>query len=104
VTDTTPPTDEQLAAIRARHATYRTRHDHPRAFACCSAHEAADDVPVLLAEVGRLRVELALVDEEIEEIEAAAGDDPNTPEAVRLMIQLLRKARTVPHPVPTREG
>lgn len=51
--------DEQLDAIEASHAAYRASHDHPGAFACCSAHAAADNAPALLAEVRRQRAELA---------------------------------------------
>lgn len=39
-----------LDAVRARQAAYVASHDHPGAFACCSAHASADDVPDLLDE------------------------------------------------------
>jgi hypothetical protein len=39
----------RLAAIRATHEAYEASHAHAGAFACCSAHAAADQVPVLLA-------------------------------------------------------
>jgi hypothetical protein len=42
-------TDIGLAAVRARHAAYLKSHDHSAAFACCTAHASADDVPALLA-------------------------------------------------------
>jgi hypothetical protein len=42
-----------VEAIRARQAAYRKSHDHPGAFACCTAHASADDVPALIDEVAR---------------------------------------------------
>lgn len=53
-----PLTDQQHADIRARHNVYMKWHS-PGAFACCTAHASADDVPTLLAEIDRLRAELA---------------------------------------------
>lgn len=44
-----------LDAIRARRDAYIESHSHPGAFACCTAHASADDVPAILAEVERLR-------------------------------------------------
>lgn len=60
---TTPPrtpqplTADQLAEIQADVAAYE---QHPEiGFACCSAHRPADRAPALLAEVARLRGEIA---------------------------------------------
>lgn len=64
---TGPMKPEREREIEALHAAYRTSHDHPAAFACCSAHATADTVPELLAELDRLRDELA---------EVRAGQDP----------------------------
>ncbi|GHJ04746.1 hypothetical protein TPA0906_66110 [Streptomyces olivaceus] len=46
-------TDQQLTDIEARWAAYQQHA--PTGFACCSAHPVADAVPVLLAEIRRLR-------------------------------------------------
>ena len=46
---------ELLAVARAHHDSYEQSHSHPGAFACCSAHTSADDVPELIAEVERRR-------------------------------------------------
>jgi hypothetical protein len=49
----TPMTLDRLAEIREAARTYS---GHPALdFACCTAHDAADAVPELLAEVDRLR-------------------------------------------------
>lgn len=54
-----PLTDQQLDEIEAAITTYQ---QHPNVgFACCSAHPAADATPALVAEVRRLRDELAEV-------------------------------------------
>ena len=54
---TTPMTPERKQEIRE---AARTFSEHPRlGFACCSAHDAADAVPELLAEVDRLHALLA---------------------------------------------
>lgn len=54
MTDTDPHAD-----IRQRHATYLASPVHKSGFTCCTAHATADDVPALLAEIDRLRAELA---------------------------------------------
>ena len=51
-------------------------------------------LPTLVAEIRRLRVQLAAVDEEIDDFEEAATADPDTPSAALNMIRLLRAART----------
>lgn len=43
-----------LDAIEARRVAYRASHDHLNAFACCTAHASADDVPDLMARVREL--------------------------------------------------
>jgi len=59
---TTPLTDGQLAAIKARHAYYLAR----RSSRPCPAHPSADDVPALLAELDRMAAELADVREHLD--------------------------------------
>lgn len=56
---TQPLTPEREAEIRWRREQYLLNHSHPSAFACCTAHASADDVPDLLAELDRLRTLLA---------------------------------------------
>lgn len=56
-----PMTAFRRGEIQALHADYRERHNHPGAFACCSAHPVADAVPELLAENARLREALKTV-------------------------------------------
>ncbi|MFF3730441.1 hypothetical protein ACFYXM_09010 [Streptomyces sp. NPDC002476] len=52
-----PMTPDRMVEIREAAHTY---NEHPTlGFACCSAHDAADAVPELLAEVDRLRKEVA---------------------------------------------
>jgi hypothetical protein len=51
-----------------------------------------------LAERDQLRADLARVDEEIAEFQAAAEDDPTTPAACLHMIELLRLARAPKEP------
>lgn len=46
-----------LDAIEQRANAYRTSHAHPFAFACCTAHGSADDVPALVARVRELEEE-----------------------------------------------
>jgi hypothetical protein len=53
--ETRAMTDAELADAHARHDAYKRSHDHVGAFACCTAHASADDVPRLLAEVKRLQ-------------------------------------------------
>lgn len=67
---------------------------------CCSFDGPGDVCMVHSPTVDRLRVELQqaqqqlrLIDDEIEEFEAAAQSDPNTPASVLLMIQILRRIR-----------
>lgn len=48
-----------LAAVQIRRNVYVCRHMHPGAFACCSAHASADDVPALLGAVDTLASALA---------------------------------------------
>jgi hypothetical protein len=50
--------DIDLDVINAHYATYLRVHAQSRAFRCCSAHECADDIPDLLAEIQRLTLEL----------------------------------------------
>jgi cysteinyl-tRNA synthetase len=51
------------------------------------------EVRRLTAELKQAQQQLDAVDDEIEEFEAAAQDDPNTPAGVLLMIQILRRIR-----------
>lgn len=57
-TDTPAMTDAELADAYARHDAYKRSHDHVGAFACCTAHASADDVPRLVAEIERLNTVL----------------------------------------------
>lgn len=66
------PAELDLDAIKTRHAVYAQRHDYPNAFACCSAHASADDVPALVAEVRRLREQIAVRDARLGVLRAAA--------------------------------
>lgn len=55
-----PLTPDREQEIREAVATFG---EHPvLGFACCSAHDAADAAPVLLAEIGRLRARLAALE------------------------------------------
>lgn len=54
----TTPAPADLDAVQATYDHYAARHDHPGAFACCTAHAVADRVPDIVAEVRRLRAEL----------------------------------------------
>lgn len=56
MTDQTPLTEQQLAEIEAKIATYRQHA--PTGFACCTAHPVADAGAALVAEVHRLQSEL----------------------------------------------
>jgi hypothetical protein len=48
-----------LKTTRTRFDEFVASHSHPNAFACCTAHAAAEQIPALLAEIGRLRLSLA---------------------------------------------
>jgi hypothetical protein len=69
-------------AIRELFESYRSSHGHPGAFACCSAHAAADAVPALLAEIDRVQRAYTFdtadlkrrVDEQAREIERLKAD------------------------------
>lgn len=85
--------DDDLMAI-----SFGYRGNRTQAEADFVAH-AREDVPALIAELATVRAErdeLAewkrRVTEEVEEFEAAAKDDPQTPRAARLMIASLRRA------------
>ncbi|MFD8839811.1 hypothetical protein [Streptomyces griseofuscus] len=60
-------TEIDLYAIDATIATYRKSHDHPSAFACCSAHPAADAAEKLVAENRRLRAQVEQLDRMLSE-------------------------------------
>jgi len=47
-----------LDAVREHRDVYLKTHGHQTAFACCTAHASADDVPELLDEVDRLAAAL----------------------------------------------
>lgn len=57
------------------------------------AQQAVAEETRLRAELEQAGHQLAAVDDEIEEFEAAAQGDPNTPAGVLLMIQILRRIR-----------
>lgn len=57
MTDTTPLTDMRLDEIEVAIAAYRQHA--PTGFACCTAHPVADEGAALVAEIRRLRDELA---------------------------------------------
>lgn len=44
-----------LDSVRVIHEAYLRSHDHKGSFSCCTAHASANDVPLLIAEVVRLR-------------------------------------------------
>jgi hypothetical protein len=67
-----PLSAEQRVAILARRAAYQSSHNHMGAFACCTAHASADDVPMLLREIDQLRAELACARRALSNIEADA--------------------------------
>ncbi len=71
-TEREPLSDEALAMASASLMEYVRSHDHAGAFACCSAHAAADWVNPLLKELKRTRAELA-ARVEAESADAAAG-------------------------------
>ena len=50
--------EERLAEARQHYDRYRSSHNHADAFACCSAHDSAETVPGLLAEIDRLNTVL----------------------------------------------
>lgn len=54
MTDSTRPVVD-LDAVRWRREQYKASHAHDSAFACCTAHGCAEDVPPLIAEIERLR-------------------------------------------------
>jgi hypothetical protein len=56
-------TELNLDDVAERHEAYKLEHAHENAFACCSAHASADDVPDLLAEIKRLQDDNEMVRE-----------------------------------------
>ncbi|MFD9124922.1 hypothetical protein [Kitasatospora sp. NPDC059571] len=59
----------------------------------CKLAAAKDEAERLRTELELARQQIAAIDDEIEEFEAAAQGDPNTPDGVLLMIQILRRIR-----------
>lgn len=49
--------DARLAEILRLVAAYEQSHDHPSAFACCTAHAVADHATWLVGEVRQLAAE-----------------------------------------------
>lgn len=50
-----------IDAVTAHYTAYRKSHDHPGAFACCSAHASADDVPELLEALELAQINRAIL-------------------------------------------
>lgn len=55
MTDTGPFSIDQVAEAERRYAAYRHSHEDKPAFACCTAHQAADLVPGLIETIKTLR-------------------------------------------------
>lgn len=94
-----PALDERDAEIRRMHERSSRRR---RAMQAAQESERVlqRQIDEQAAEIDRLRAELQqtqqqlrLIDDEIEEFDAAAQSDPNTPASVLLMIQILRRIR-----------
>lgn len=70
-------TDQQRVEINDRRARYLSSHAHMNAFACCTAHASADDVPLLLERLSRLEATLESADDLPARIakQALAGED-----------------------------
>lgn len=67
--------DPRLTEVTKLLADYHQSHTHPSAFACCSAHAVADEVPGLFvsvyardAEIAELRAMLKIVERRNEEL------------------------------------
>lgn len=63
--------DTRLAEVQTKLAAYRESHAHLYAFACCTAHAVADEVPFLLGEVRQLVAELQILERALGLNEAA---------------------------------
>jgi hypothetical protein len=84
--------DKAQAKAVVEHGVNRHLADK-HAATLAATDEWMDERAQLLADNHRLTSELAAIDDEIEEFEAAADGDPATPNGVLLMIQLLRRIR-----------
>jgi hypothetical protein len=71
---TDPLSELELSLAKAALNAYRESHNHPGAFACCSAHPAADTVERLLAEIERLRADLADFSGHVNKLESRICD------------------------------
>lgn len=62
--------DTRLAKIGRLFSVYEQNHGHPAAFACCSAHAVADEVPGLVAELTEAASKLEIVEKVIDDLRA----------------------------------
>lgn len=71
-----PNTDNQpidLNAVAAALAAYRKSHDHPAAFACCTAHAVADHTDALVAYARRLEQQRKFLIDQLAQRDAETG-------------------------------
>lgn len=93
-----PLTEQQLDDAAAAHFAYRRSHDHPRAFACCSAHAAADTVPALVADNRRLRARVTELEAERVELNAMIRSSNEAAATARARVNELESSAAEPKP------
>lgn len=66
--------DTRLAKVGRLFAAYEQSHSHPHAFACCSAHAVADEMPGLVAELTEATIKLEIAERQNRDLDTRLAE------------------------------